>query len=164
MDTQAKWIERLVRFGFFAKGFVYCLFGIISGLTVLGVGRGNADRDMVLKLFLDLPFFGKILLSVLALGLLAHAGFRFIQAFFDLDGKGASPRALGSRISLAGSGIAYFMFAFYIILLILELKRVSSSDSEAQMFLAGKILTHPLGHIVLGVFSLFFFGRALWKG
>jgi hypothetical protein len=164
MRENAKWLECMVRFGFFAKGAVYCLFGIITGLTVFGIGRGNADRDTVIKLFLDLPIFGKILLAVLALGLLSHAAFRFVQAFYDLDNKGSSAGALGSRMSLAGSGFAYLLFAGYVILLIFELRRASGSDSETQIFFAGKILMHPLGHFFIGLFSMFFFGRALWKG
>jgi hypothetical protein len=160
---KAVWIRRLARFGYLAKGIIYLLLGLLTSMAALGFGGAKANRDIIFVTILDGVPLGKLLLALLAVGLFSHSAFRFAQAFLDTEEFGTGAKAIARRLGLGASGIMYFSFAVYAIQLIMEIRRSNLQEASTERFYAGKVLSHPLGHWLIGIISLVFFGRAVWK-
>jgi hypothetical protein len=158
-----KWIVSAARFGFFAKGVVYCLLGILTSLAVIGLGGGKADTNFLFGTLLKKPISGKIALAVIALGMIAHAIFRLIQGFLDPEKRGKSYKALATRVGLSASGFAYLALSTNVIQLIFEISKYSGDNNFTTRSWVSKLLIKPWGQYLIGTIALVFFGRALWK-
>ena len=82
------WIERMARCGFGAKGVVYIVVGVLATQAALGRGGSTTDSLGALHAIAERPS-GASLLSVVAVGLVAYALWRFLEAWKDPEGKGA---------------------------------------------------------------------------
>ncbi|MCJ2011610.1 DUF1206 domain-containing protein [Methylobacterium sp. J-076] len=102
-------IERLARFGYGARGAVYCLVGGLALLAALGGGRPGDSHDALRTLLVG-PL-GAPLVGLIALGLLAFALWRMVEAVTDADRRGASLKGLVVRGAHLVSAILYLGLA-----------------------------------------------------
>lgn len=89
-------IEGLVRLGYLAKAIVYILVGVLAFRVAAGMRGGRiTDPGGALYVVLRQPF-GQALMMVIAVGLLAYAGWRIAGAIFGWQrrGDGMVSRAL----------------------------------------------------------------------
>ena len=102
----APWIERLARLGFLARGLVYVLIGVLAIRVAFGLGRRYADAGGVLRVLLAEPF-GRVLLVVVAAGLLGFAAWQAAAAVFDLERQGARFSGWLARVGYAVSAFVH---------------------------------------------------------
>ena len=103
--TRLDWIARA---GFVARGLVYILFGFIA----LSTRRKAEDgQKAVFDTLQDMPA-GSLLLTLLAVGLVAYAVFRIACGVLDIEGKGTDPKGLAGRAAQFGSGLFYLALAY----------------------------------------------------
>ena len=114
--------EKFARFGIFIKGFVYLLIGILTALAAFNMGGKKSGSSNVLQ-FLSRQPFGKILLVIVAVGLIAYTFWRLYQAIMDHDNDGSDSKAFIKRIGYAISGLFYGFLAYSSIKLIIGIKR-----------------------------------------
>jgi len=100
------WTERLARVGYAAKGVVYIVVGALAVLTALGFGGKAKGTQGAMSSIARQPF-GKVLLSIVAFGLIAYALWRWVQAVTDADDKGTKAKGIALRLGYAGSGFIY---------------------------------------------------------
>ena len=91
-------IERLARFGYGARGVVYCLVGGLALLAALGRGGRAGDSESAIRWVLAGPF-GAVLVGLIAVGLLGFAIWRLVEGVTDADRRGTSLK--GSIVRLA---------------------------------------------------------------
>ncbi len=106
----APWIERLARVGYAAKAVVY----IVIGLLALGAmsSRGeSADSKGAMAAILRQPF-GRVLLVIIAAGLIGYALWRIIEAFVDPLRKAAGAKGLAWRGWMIGRGLFHAALAW----------------------------------------------------
>jgi hypothetical protein len=149
--------EVAARLGYVARGFVYISIGLIALLAVAGLTPRAQGALGALEAWGQWPP-GLMLLWLTGLGLYGFAGWRALQAFFDADRQGRSPRAWASRAGQAVSGIVYGGLAVSVFGLIDALEDLHQADDQAKTraFVAD-MLTWPLGEALvlgLGVFIL----------
>src|SRR5687768_8777784 len=84
------------RIGLVARGFVYCLLGVLAlALALGGTSQGDqVDQRGALKELAEKPF-GKPLLVALIIGFLAYALWRVIRT---VNGEGGKPPDAKGRI------------------------------------------------------------------
>lgn len=99
------------RLGFAAKGIVYAIVGVLAALVAVGAGGALTDSQGALQLVIQLPF-GQLLLGLVALGLIAYAIWRGVQAFKDTERKGNDAKGLLTRTGYLISGLIYAGLAF----------------------------------------------------
>src|SRR5579862_8434681 len=78
--------ELLARLGYIAKGIVYLIIGILAARVAIGDGGKTTDNKGALQAIYHEPF-GKVLLSIVVVGLIGYALWCFLRAFFDADRK-----------------------------------------------------------------------------
>jgi hypothetical protein len=89
---------------------VYLIVGGFAFLAALGRGSGPTDTQGALQTLLTQPF-GKVLLILVALGLLAYAIWRLIMGIRDPEGEGSDGGGLARRAGYIASGIANLALA-----------------------------------------------------
>lgn len=100
----APWITRLARLGFAAKAVLYTLVGVLA----FGVGRASrttGSRGALLTI-LSAPF-GRILLGIIAAGLIGYAVWRVVEGIKDPDGRGNDFKGIALRVSFVGRGLLH---------------------------------------------------------
>src|SRR5688572_13374065 len=99
-------IEPIARFGLAARGVVYAVVGILAARAAAGQGGRTTDAGGAVRAVGFLDASGLVILA-LAIGLIAYAVWRFVQAVSDLDAKGSSAKGLAVRAGYAASGLVY---------------------------------------------------------
>jgi hypothetical protein len=99
------WLTRGARLGYAAKGIVYVTLGLVALQAAMGSGQ-TQDQRGALRTLAEQPA-GKLLLGIVAVGLLAYAVWRVIGAVADSEGKGNEPKGLAARGGQAFRGVLY---------------------------------------------------------
>jgi len=147
------WVKNFAKVGLTAKGIVYCLVGILAFMAAFELGgksTQDAGKKGVFQFILQQPF-GKILLAVVALGLLCYAVWRLIEAVKDTEDKGNETKGILVRLRYAFSGLVYGALAFYAAKLVLGSGGSSSGGGGSRETLARELLQQPFGQWLVGI-------------
>lgn len=118
-------MEGLTRVGFAARGVIYVLIGFLA----LRTGRTESGAGILAYLNSGA---GKLLLGVMALGLLAYALWRLSEALIDSEGHGDDAKGIAVRIGGAVSGIVHLGLGLYALRLALGDAGGSSGGGRAE--------------------------------
>ncbi|HYG09946.1 MAG TPA: DUF1206 domain-containing protein [Pyrinomonadaceae bacterium] len=105
------WVERLARFGYAAKGIVYIVVGALATLAATGMGGETTGTQGAMRSIARQPF-GKVMLGIVAFGLIAYVIWRWVQAITDADNKGTKAKGIALRLGYTGSGLVYAGLAY----------------------------------------------------
>lgn len=142
-------VKPIAQAGLTAKGIVYCLLGVLAFMAafhIAGQSTNNTDKEGVFSVIQD-QAGGKIMLGVLALGLLCYTIWRFIQTFGDTEDKGNNAKGLSARARYLFSGLVYASLAAYAIRKLLS---QPNESGNSQQTLAQEVLSKPFGDWLLG--------------
>ena len=153
------WVERLARVGYAAKGLVYLLIGGLAARAALGAGGRTTDSGGALQSLGD-GAGGKLLLALVAAGLLGYALWRVIAAATDAEAKGDSAKGIAQRLAGAGRGLLYVGLA----LQALRLLRGGGAEggSQAEDWTA-RLMAAPAGRWLVAAVGLGVIGYALYQ-
>ena len=157
---QSPWVERLGRAGLVAKGLLYAVIGILAVQVALGGREESPDKDGALNAIAQQPF-GRGLLILLALGLVAYGLWRLAQGFLDRDNEGEDAKGLAKRGSAVAKAAWYFLLAGFTV------DRIVSSgggNSNEQQTTAGNVFDLPLGRYLVYGAGLAFVAAAAFNG
>lgn len=147
VDLRDHWLEVLARVGHLAKGIVYGLIGLLAVRMALTAARSPDARD-ALQTVLQAPF-GRILLTLVTLGLVAYSCWRFVQAWADTDNKGDDLKGLTIRGGFIIAGLANLALALLAGLTVWRGVSSGGSDSSTREQAAQTVLSFPGGWILL---------------
>ncbi len=153
--------KKIARVGMFAKGVVYVILGVLTAMYAFGSGGQKAGKSTTLEFVYQQPF-GKILLGILAAGLICYVIWRFVQAFRDPEDKGDDKKGIASRIGYAASGVLYGVFAYEAIRMLLS-SGSSGSGGDQKETIVAMLLGQPFGQILVGIVAVVFFGKAAYQ-
>ena len=159
--ADSSWVEGLGRYGLVAKGLSYGLVGVLAAaLAIAGEGRATS-REGALGELAQQSWYGKPLLVALALGFLAYAAWRGVQAVFDRDREGSDASAVAKRVGYAARMILYVALA---LAAIHALDGTSGGgDGVEEKELTARVLEYPAGRWLVGLVGLAFLGAALFN-
>jgi hypothetical protein len=136
-------IRGLARLGFAAIGVVYVLMGLLALLAAASRPQGaQADKEEAVHRLQELPG-GRLLLGLIAVGLLGYIIWRFTQAIRDTESKGNGAQGLGMRLWYVCSGLFYSGLALYAGRLALH--GHADKGGDAPQSLTAKVLSWPAG-------------------
>ena len=105
------WIERLARVGYVAYGVVYALVGVLAVQAAFGGGGKTPSQEGALRQVLLAPL-GRVLLGIVAVGLLAYAAWRLFQGILDPENEGTGAKGVLKRIDHVLNGLFHAALAF----------------------------------------------------
>jgi hypothetical protein len=149
-----EWIKNFAKVGLTAKGIVYCLIGIIAFMAAFELGgnsKSGSGKTGVFQFLLDASY-GKILLGLIAIGLLCYAIWRLIQAIKDTQNKGTDAKGIAIRLRYAFSGLVYGTLAFYAAKLVLG--NSGSGGNDSRETLVRELLQQPFGQWLVGIVAV----------
>ena len=103
MADVAPWVERLARVGYAAKALLYITVGLLAAQAAWAAGGRPIPRAH--SGWCTSVTFGRVMLLVVAAGLMGYAVWRVVEAVVDPDGRGTRSEGVGMRASSAGRGI-----------------------------------------------------------
>ena len=141
-----RWVEILGRIGHFARGVVYFVVGLLAFKLAIGTGGELAGAQDAIREIGRQPF-GQVLLIITALGLLAYAGWRWVQAAKDTEGLGTDFKGVAKRLGFAGSGVVHAFLGVFAAFQAFG-SEMSSGQSDSG---ADWLLTNTSGQFLLGI-------------
>lgn len=111
--SKFSWVDPVARIGYVAKGIIYSISGLLAVQFALGSGGTATGRRGALRAIGDEPF-GRMMLGAMAVGLLAYAICRFVQAVFDPEVHSeSSGKRVVKRVVRGISGAGYIALAYF---------------------------------------------------
>jgi len=158
------WYAWLARAGLVAKGISFGIMAILAIKLALGDGGKATSRQGALQTIAQ-HWFGKILLILLALGFVAYALWRFVQAFAEREDDDneakRETKKWGKRAGYVGRGLIYSGLTFTAV------KILTGSGQESQNQKAHKttaaVFDWPAGRWLVGIVGLCIIGAGLWN-
>ncbi|MBW4682389.1 MAG: DUF1206 domain-containing protein [Microcoleus vaginatus WJT46-NPBG5] len=158
-QSASLWIERLARFGYAAKGIVYGIVGLLALQAAMGTGGQTTDTQGALETIVTQPF-GKFLLSLVAIGLLSYAVWRFVEALKDPENKGTDAKGLASRAGSAVSGLIYTGLALSAVKIVLGSRSAGGDNSTADS--TARLMAQPFGQWLVGTLGAITLGMGFY--
>lgn len=157
------WIKSIAKFGLAAKGTVYCLIGMLafmSAFQINGQSTQKSDTGGAFQFILDQPA-GKIILAIIAIGLLSYSVWRFFQTFLDTEKKGNKGAGLAKRSTYFFSGLTYLSIFFFSVRFLL--KNGDQSGESSKQDIAASLLQQPSGQLLLGLAAAIIAGIGVYQ-
>ena len=158
--ARSRWVERLARVGYTAKGIVYIVAGALSVLTAVGAGGELTDLRGAMHTVARQPF-GRALLGIVAFGLVAYVLWRWVQSITDADGKGRSLKGLALRASYFGSGTVYAGLALGAARIVFGADE--PSQTERAQSATARLMSMPYGDWLVMLAGVSVIGFGLWQ-
>ena len=153
-------METLARFGYAAKGFVYGAIGILALLAAFNAGGKTTDTTGVLHTIAGQPF-GRILLGLIAIGLVGYILWRLIQGINDPEHKGKDAQGIFTRLGYILSGIAYGGVAVNAALLAIGSN--SGGGGKSKQDWTATVMQQPFGRWLVGLAGAITIGIGVWR-
>jgi len=149
--------KKLARLGFYTKGFLFVVIGILAIMVATGQKGGElADPSGALETIAGARY-GKWLLIIFIVGAVGHGIWNILRGAADVDNAGKSWQGIIKRIGAVGIGIFYLGLAFTAWSIIIA-ERISDRNGEIPRTLATVLLALPLGASLMFLIGLVIVG------
>lgn len=157
MASHASRIEQAARFGYGARGLVHIVIGALALLAAIGSGGATTDSGGALQTLLAQPL-GAFILAFVALGLLAFAAWRLIEATTDAEDRGSDAKGLTLRAAHIVSGLIYIGLAVSAASLVIG---SGGGEGDGTRDWTAWLMAQPLGRWLTGLAGLIVVGAGI---
>jgi len=147
------WIERLARLGYASIGTVYVVVGLLAAAAGLGQGGKRGDQNDALQFILEQPF-GRVLLAVIAVGLLGYVVWRIASGVTDSEHRGNDAKGMAIRASSVFRGLIYAALSTEVIRLVTRSGGGSGGGDQRARHWTGELFDVPFGRILVALAGL----------
>ncbi|MEC4802828.1 MAG: DUF1206 domain-containing protein [Jaaginema sp. PMC 1079.18] len=158
-------METIARLGYATKGIVYGIVGILAIMAAFTAGGKTTNTKGALGFIAGQPF-GKFLLILIAIGLIAYALWRFIEAIQDPEHKGSDAKGIVQRLGYVVSGLIYGSLAAQAILIVtgaISQSQASDSSSDSKQDWTAWVMQQPMGRWLVGLVGAIIIGIGFYR-
>lgn len=141
MESIARF-ETLTRIGFAARGLTYILIGWLA----IEAGRATGASGALASLA-EGP--GRLVLWLVAIGLLAYGAWKIIEAAFDIEGAGGGAKGAAVRTGHVISGVVHLFLALTALDLAMGTPSSGGGDGEDARAATSWLLDLPAGALLV---------------
>jgi hypothetical protein len=146
-------VKKLARFGFYTKGILFIVIGILAVLVATGQQGGElADPSGALETIARARF-GKWLLIIFIVGAIGHGIWNILRGAVDVDNAGGGWQGIIKRVIAAGVGIFYLGLALTA-WSIITAEQITDRNGEIPRTMAAILLALPLGASLMFLIGL----------
>ena len=138
------WYAAVARTGYAAKGVVYLIIGLLALEAAVHAGGTTTDQRGALLTLYAQPF-GKFLLIIVTLGLLAYAATSFVNAVLDPERQGHDAKNTLKRVGYAIVGASYLGLAISALQFVLFAHSIGKSSNTSTQDWTARLLQAPFG-------------------
>ncbi len=150
-------VKRLAELGFYTKGFLFIVIGVLAILVAVGSGSGRfADPTGALNLVAQFTY-GKVLLIIFVVGAIGHGAWNVLRGAADVDNHGKNWQGIIKRCIAISVGFFYFFLAWTALEIILSVN-AQVQNGTVQKSMTAIILAFPLGAILVFLVGLIVIG------
>lgn len=142
--------ETFTRLGFAARGVLYILIAYLA----IAAGRNAGSADVLRSLAEGGA--SRLVLVIIALGLLAYGAWRGLEAAMDLEGAGQGVKGAATRLGHGMSGPAHLVLGLLAAGLALGVVGSGGSGGEGPDKATGMVMDLPAGGFLLRLVALGF--------
>lgn len=159
-------IAKIRSLGFFTKGLVYLLVGVLTFMAAFNWGGSISSSSNVVRFLMDLPM-GQVLVGTTSIGLLAYSLWRFYEIILvQKDTNEEKIKGGFKMIRYLYSGIFYLTIAYSFAKPLINAWRGAGNlreeeqngDERAALW---EILNHDWGKVLLWSLAILIAGQAL---
>lgn len=152
--------KKLAEFGFYTKGFLFIVIGVLAILVAIGDRSGRlADPTGAMTVVAQFTY-GKILLIIFIVGAIGHGAWNILRGAADVDNAGENWQGIAKRIIAISVGFFYWFLAWTAFDIILT-TRVAIENGSVQKTVTGVILALPLGAVLVFLVGLSVIGAGV---
>ncbi len=152
--TDQPWYQAAARAGWVARGLLFIVTAVLALQLALGQRREETSSQGAMEEVAQKPF-GKALLLILAVGLLAYAGWRLVETFLN--------RSQSSGWTARVKHLAHA--AAYLALSVMALGTLRSPNGQGgggqQQGITARVLSWPGGALLVGAVGVAVFATGL---
>jgi hypothetical protein len=145
-------LRKMARFGYFIKGVVYVLIGVLAVLAAVGEGGQVGGGPETVRTIAAQPF-GHVLAVIVGIGLLGYAAWRFLEAALDLRNHGTDSGGIAKRLGSVGSGLMNGAVGVLALDIVLGSGSAGGGGDGASTFV-GKLMQNSVGSVVVALIGL----------
>jgi hypothetical protein len=153
-------VKKLARLGFYTKGFLFIVIGILAAMVATGQKGGELDDPTGALAKIATLEFGKILLVIFIVGAAGHGLWNILRGAADVDDAGSNWQGIFKRSIAVGVGIFYVWLAFSALTIVIT-EKVTSRSGAIQKTIAEIFLALPLGAVLMFLIGLGTIGGGL---
>lgn len=150
----ASWVPPLARIGYATKGVVYSLVGYLAAKAAFAAESPPGATGALRELLND---GGRWIVLLVAIGLLAHVLWRFVQAALDPEHRGQEHR-IGARLFHFVSGLVYGSLALTAFKLSQGRDDGKSGNEEN---LVATLMAQPFGRWIVAMIGIAIIGYGI---
>jgi hypothetical protein len=156
----APWVERMARIGYAAKALLYITVGIVAAQAGLGRGGQVTDTQGAMRVVHDVSY-GRVVLGIIAAGLIGYAVWRLVEAVVDPDNRGTDLKGVVLRLSFAIRGLFHGILGFTALRLAARPQAGGHADQTRHW--TGRAFDLPAGHLLVWAAALSILGYGLYQ-
>jgi len=154
------YIKTLAQFGFYTKGFLFIVIGILAIMVAIGERGGQlADPTGALSRIAQASY-GKVILIIFIAGAFGHGAWNVLRGVADVDNAGNNLQGISKRIIAVSVGIFYFFLAWTAWSIVFT-ANVAVENGTLQKTFTAILLALPFGAILVAGIGLAVIGAGI---
>jgi len=154
------YIKTLAQFGFYTKGFLFIVIGILAIMVAIGERGGQlADPTGALSRIAQASY-GKVILIIFIAGAFGHGAWNVLRGVADVDNAGTNLQGIGKRIIAVSVGLFYFFLAWTAWSIVFT-ANVAVENGTLQKTFTAILLALPFGSILVAAIGLAVIGAGI---
>ncbi len=149
----SKPLEYLARGGFLCYGVIHLIFAWLALQVAFGGSSNETDQSGALQLVAQQPF-GKVLLVVVVIGMVALAVWQLFEAVVGQSGP-QNKQAIAERVM---SGCRFILYGYFAFLTIKVLVGANASQAQSQKKTTSTVMSHAGGRWLIGIAGIVVIG------